>query len=149
MKSGNLAVVMLLLISVTTIQPAAQVSAFQVAVPFPFVVGTQTLPAGSYVVQRYLGKPKRAEDTGVIVIKADKRHIYEVILTGSGEAPRAARADASRLIFTRFNGKQYLNWVCIAGDGIAHQLKNIPEEIAAQAETEEVIVTGLQYSRRR
>ncbi len=124
----------------------AQVSAFQVAVPFPFVVGTETLPAGTYVVQRYLGKPKRPDDTGVIVMKADNRHIYKVIVTGSSAEHHAAREAGSRLIFTSFNGKQYLSRVWVAGDGVAHQLASIPPEIATQGETEQVIVTGLQLS---
>lgn len=149
MKKRNLAAVALLMIALMTLQSPAQVSAFQVAVPFSFVVGAQTLPAGSYVVQRYLGKPRNTENTGLIVIRADDRHIYEVILTGSGQEPESARGETSHLVFTRFNGKQYLNWVCIAGDGIAHQLKNIPTDVAASFESEQVIVTGLQYPRKK
>jgi hypothetical protein len=115
---------------------------FQAAIPFPFVVGKQTLPAGTYVVQRFLGKPKKASDMGVVVMKASEHHIYKVIITASGEKSRVASATGSRLIFTSFKGQQYLNRVCIAGDAVVRELSNLPSEVATRGSSGEVIVTG-------
>jgi hypothetical protein len=121
----------------------AQVASFQATIPFPFVVGSQTLPAGTYVVQRFLGKPKTSADVRVIVLEANDHHVYKVVITASGGAARAADMSRSKLIFTSFKGREYLNWVCIAGDAAVHQVVNIPAEIAAQGVSGEVIVTGL------
>ena len=143
-KLKKLAAVGLLLVSLAPLSTFAQVSAFKATVPFPFVVGHQTLPAGTYIVQRFLGKPKTANDLGIIVIKASDQHVYKVIVTASSEKRRAA--NGSSLIFTSFKDKQYLNRVWVAGDAVAHQLANIPPEVATQGPHGEVIVTGLHYS---
>ncbi len=130
-----------ILVALLAAEAHAQVASFQAIVPFPFVVGKQTLPAGTYLVQRHLGKPKRNDGTGLIVMQAVDRHIYKVIVTAASDAPDAGRAQASRLIFTTFAGKQYLNRIWVAGDTVAHQLVNVP---AAIAEVKgEVIVTGI------
>jgi len=121
----------------------AKVSSFRVTVPFPFVVGNQTLPAGTYVVQRLLGKPKSAADVGVIVIKGGDHHVYKVIMTGYGKESRAVDAAGSRLIFTSFKGREYLDRVCVAGDAVVRQLANVPSEVVAQGVDGEVIVTSL------
>jgi hypothetical protein len=121
----------------------AAVSSFQVAVPFPFVVGSQTLPAGTYVVQRFLGKPKGSDEVGVIVLKADDRHVYKVLVTGSREDSHRRGSIGSTLIFTRFRGGEYLNRICIRGDDGVHQLSNVPPEIAAQGAKGEIIVTAV------
>ncbi len=43
-------------------------------VPFPFVVGNQTLPAGTYQVQRLLGQPVEADQVGMVVIRGIVSH---------------------------------------------------------------------------
>ena len=146
-KLKRVAVIGLLAFCLPAVSTQAQVSSFRVAVPFPFVVGTQTLPSGTYVVQRYLGQPRHADDTGVIVMKANNHHIYKVIVTGASEQRKAAKLEGSRLVFTSFQGKQYLNRVLVAGDPVAHQLANVPADIAAQGAGGEVIVTSFQPSR--
>lgn len=148
MKIGRLAVIGILAVSWTT-AVGAQISSFRALIPFPFVVGSQTLPAGTYVVQRFLGKAKNPEDLGVIVMKASDHHVYKVIVTGSSEDRRAARSEGSELIFTSFKGRQYLDRVWVAGDALAHQLANVPPERAGDGVTGEVIVTGLGDSRGR
>jgi len=134
------------MVALATSSLQAQVSTFQANIPFPFVVGSETLPAGAYLVQRFLGRPKSPEDIEVIVLKTSDHHVYKVIVTGSGENqhPRSAR---SRLVFTSFKGKQYLNCVWVSGDSAAHQVASVPPEIADQSETEEVIVTGVRGPR--
>jgi hypothetical protein len=141
-------VVMGLMVTLTMPLAGAQVSSFQVTIPFPFVVRNQTLPAGTYVVQRFLGKPKSSDDVRVIVMKSEDRHVYKVLVTGSGDESRAVGAAGSRLIFTSFRGREYLNRICVAGDAVIQQLANVPE-IAAQGASGEVIVTGLVNAREK
>ncbi len=141
MKLAAIAKLMGILVVLLTAPAPAQVASFQAVVPFPFVVGTQTLPAGAYVVERYLGKPRKQDGTGLIVMKGSNHHIYKVIVTGASDVPDAGRTEVSRLVFTTFAGKQYLNRIWVEGDPVAHQLVNIPPVIE-QGTNEEVIVTG-------
>ena len=143
MKIKRLVVMGTLMVTLTMPLAGAQVSSFQVTIPFPFVVRNQTLPAGTYVVQRFLGKPKSAAEVGVIVIKGGDHHVYKVIMTASGEESRTVGAAGSRLIFTSFKGREYLSRVCVAGDAVVRQLASVPSEVAAQDAGGEVIVTGL------
>ena len=48
----------------------AQTMTFKTRVPFPFVVGNQTLPAGTYQIQRLLGRPGEPDEVGMIVVRS-------------------------------------------------------------------------------
>ncbi len=146
MKISVLTALGIMFVSLATYPVLAQVSAFEATVPFPFVVGNHTLPAGTYTVQRLMGKPKGTHALSVIVMKANDHHVYNVIVTATGEEHHAT-AKESKLIFTSFKGKEYLNRVWVAGDAVAHQLADVPPEVAALGATGEVIVTGLHYSK--
>lgn len=136
---------MVALAMVQSTSPGAtpQVSSFRATVPFSFVVGSETLPAGTYLVQRFLGKPTGSAEVRVIVLKANDQHVYKVLVTASGQKSRTFAASGSRLIFTSFKGREYLNRICVAGDAVVHQLANVSSEIAAHDASGEVIVTGL------
>jgi hypothetical protein len=131
------------LVALTISLAGAQVSSFQVTIPFSFVVRSQTLPAGTYVVQRFLGKPKSSTDVRVIVMKSSDQHVYKVLVTSSRDESRVTGAAGSRLTFISFRGREYLNRICLSGDAVVQQLANVPPEIAAQGASGEVIVTGL------
>lgn len=147
MSIGVLAAIEVMVVALATGPASSQVSTFEATVPFPFIVGGHTLPAGTYTVQRLMGKPKNTNALGVIVMKTNDHHVYKVIVTGTGEEHHSTRAKDSRLIFTSFKGKEYLNRVWVAGDAVAHQLADVPPEIATLGATGEVIVTGLHYSK--
>ena len=138
-----------LMVALTVSLAGAQVSSFQVTIPFSFVVKNQTLPAGTYVVQRFLGKPKSSADVRVIVMKSEDQHVYKVLVTSFRHESRVAGAAGSKLIFTSFRGREYLNRICIAGDAVVQQLATIPPEIATQGVSGEVIVTGLVNTREK
>jgi hypothetical protein len=144
---ARIAKVIGILVALLTFPASAQVTTFQAVVPFPFVVGNQTLPAGAYIVQRYLGRPKKQDGTGLIVMKGN-HHLYKVIVTGSSDVPDAGRTEVSRLIFTTFAGKQYLNRIWVEGDAVAHQLVEVPPA-PEQGTNQEVIVTGQHRSKER
>jgi hypothetical protein len=145
----NALVIGSLMVALTTSLAGAQVSSFQVTIPFPFVVRNQTLPAGTYVVQRFLGKPKSSADVRVIVLKSEDQHVYKVLVTSSTDESRVAGAAGSKLIFTSFRGREYLDRICVAGDTVVQQLANVAPEIAAQGASGEVIVTGLVNTREK
>jgi hypothetical protein len=149
MKIKRLAAMGSLMVTLTMPVADAQVSSFQVTIPFPFVVRNQTLPPGTYVVQRFLGKPKSSADVRVIVMKSHDQHVYKVLVTVSRDESRVVGAPGSRLIFTSFRGREYLNRICVAGDTVVQQLANVPPEMAAQGASGEVIVTGLVNTREK
>jgi hypothetical protein len=146
-KLRSLALIGAVIFAFATNPALSQVSTFRASIPFPFIVGNQTLPAATYVVQRFLGKLKTGNDMGVIVMKATGPHVYKVIVTAPGGDRHAAHPQGSELIFTSFKGKQYLNRIWVAGDAVAHQLPNVSDEIPVPGTTGEVIVTALNYSR--
>jgi hypothetical protein len=143
MNIKRLVVMGSLMVALTMPLACAQVSSFQVTIPFSFVVRNQTLPAGTYVVQRFLGKPKSSTDVRVIVMKSNDQHVYKVLVTSSRDESRVVGAAGSRLIFTSFRGREYLNGICVAGDAAVQQLEDVPPEIAARGASGEVIVTGV------
>ncbi len=130
------------MVALTMPLAGAQVSSFQVTIPLPFVVRNQALPAGTYVVERFLGRPKSSANVRVIVMKSEDQHVYKVLVTGFRDESRLVGAAGSRLIFTSFRRREYLNRICVTGDAVVHQLPNVPPEVAAQGTSGEVIVTG-------
>ena len=147
MKIKPLSAIGALVASLTLYCAHAQVSAFEATVPFPFVVGNRALPSGTYTVQRLMGKPRSASSLGIIVLKAADHRVYKVIVTDTRDQHHVASTKDSRLIFTSYQGKEYLNQVWVAGDEIAHQLENVPSEMTAVGSTGEVIVIGLRHSK--
>lgn len=91
---------------------------FQAQVPFHFVVGNQTLPPGTYIVQRLTGKI--LDSTGVVVIKTSNDRIYRAVITHRKPERRAGTVSAIR--FSTIQGRHYLGQICVAGDRWCDQL---------------------------
>lgn len=132
MRIRNLAIIEILALICTANLAQAQTSTFQATVPFEFVVGDQTLPSGTYIVERLLGKRTIGDATGVVVIKTADQQIYMVLITrlgaGRGARNKSTRNQISRLLFALVHDKQYLSEIWVAGDKAAHQLVHVPEE---------------------
>jgi hypothetical protein len=60
MKIKRLALMGTLMVTLNMPLARAQVSSFRAAIPFSFVVGKQTLPAGTYLVQRFLRQAQKS-----------------------------------------------------------------------------------------
>jgi len=103
-------------------------------VPFPFVVGNQTLPAGIYQVERLMGKPAEGDQVGIIVLRGADSPIYKALVTNLASPPLALSGGASQLVFERHEGTAYLSEVQIAGEK-KHQISTAnPESERAQLE---------------
>lgn len=95
----------ILLLSVVTFAAstlnAQSAHRFKINVPFPFVVNGQTLPAGTYAVERAdSGKPN------IVTLKKAEGGIVRVVLTQRVEKDDPSAA--SSLIFIKREGKCYL-----------------------------------------
>jgi hypothetical protein len=130
-----------LVIGLIAASSQAQTASFQAKIPFEFVAGHYTLPAGQYIFQRLLLKAKTQDAIGVLVVKSIDSSIYRAIVTALGPKTGDAGSGNSKLVFARREGRHYLERVWLAGDKVAHVLPNVPREtgVARKAEAGDVI----------
>jgi len=122
----------------------AQTITFKVQVPFSFVVGNQTLPAGSYQVQRLLGRPGEADEVGMIVMRSTDPRVYKAVVTNLVRQPLDSD-NISHLVFASHAGQHYLFAVHIKGEKV-HQIPNVSrqsERAGFDAPPEEVVIAEL------
>lgn len=122
MKIGRLVALGILTVGLAVNGADAHASSFRADVPFSFVVGNQTLPRGTYIVQRLLAGLTALDPTGVVVIKTRDHRIYRTVITRLRVDRPADRAGGSKLLFTTFQGRRYLSQVRVAGDRMADQI---------------------------
>ena len=109
-------ITVLLLISVIALVPigveAQSAYRFKVEVPFPFVLKGQTLPAGTYVIERT--DPARPN---IVTLKKVDGGIVRVVITQRVEKDEPGTS--SSLIFIQRKGKHYLFqvWTAAAMNG--------------------------------
>jgi len=123
---------------------AQQTISLKAHVPFQFVVGNQTLPAGTYQVQRLMGRPVETDQVGMIVIRSIDPGVYKAVVTNLVAQPLDARG-SSQLVFASRAGQHYLSEVHVQGEK-DHQIPNVSRELelaASDASQEEVVVAEL------
>jgi hypothetical protein len=113
---------------------------FKAAVPFEFVAGGRVLPAGTYKVERPLGRPQSGDSFGLVIINNLEAHAYAAL--GTGLMPIATDLDKAQqsLMFVLKDGRHYLDRVVVVGDEVAHVLPNVPRESAMQAHNSAAVV---------
>ena len=84
-------------------------------VPFSFVVGKTTLPAGSYTI-RFIGQ----HDQVAMVIQSTDERLSVDFLTGSIEA--SVPPKDTYLLFEDINGKHVLSQVWLNSDNVGRQV---------------------------
>ncbi|MFZ0865004.1 MAG: hypothetical protein ABR881_30120 [Candidatus Sulfotelmatobacter sp.] len=104
----------------------AQTITFKAHVPFPFVLGNQTLPAGTYQVQRLLGRPREADQVGMIVMRSTIPRVYKAVVTNLVRQPLDSNS-SSQLVFANRGGQHYLAEVHMQGEK-NHQIPNVSRE---------------------
>ncbi|HXY51737.1 MAG TPA: hypothetical protein VEI01_19980 [Terriglobales bacterium] len=136
-------------VMLTTAAAYAQTATLRVSVPFNFVIGNQSFPAGTYDFQRLLGTPKATDVIGMVAVRRVDAYGYKVIVTHL----EAAKAQGdSRLIFQRAAGQRYLSELCIAGDRLRQKFaSSLPTaaEVANSPESSEEILAQLLVPRSR
>jgi|tagenome__1003787_1003787.scaffolds.fasta_scaffold20989906_14 hypothetical protein len=108
MNNGKKAVLwalMAVVIAAVGMSPAhAQSNSISVDVPFDFAVGTQTLGAGNYLVQR---------QGGFLSLRGtDGQSIYVLPLT---EGSFGTEEDGAHLVFARYGNEAFLNEIVFLG----------------------------------
>jgi hypothetical protein len=83
-------------------------------VPFDFVVGDQTLPAGNYIVRTY--------DQHTMMIQNTTTQRSGMINNNDILLKSGADHQSTRLVFALNNGQQVLHQIAIAGDDHTHDV---------------------------
>ena len=130
MKNPILAIVCLTGLALLSGSAMAQNNTFRAEVPFAFSIGNQELPAGSYQFERLLGKPGAADAVGMVAIRNRDAHLYKVVVTNLSQ-PNADESSSCKLIFSRQNGRHYLDQMWIAGDARRQILPHHADEQVA------------------
>lgn len=109
---------------VLSIMVAAQVAQAEqpmlVNVPFEFVAGNVTLPAGEYRVQ------KLERNAGILLINSSDPRAAVMLVTHAAQA-REPQTE-SKLIFNRYDQRYFLSQVWTAGSNLGRQLSKSPRE---------------------
>jgi hypothetical protein len=122
----------------------AQTMTLKAHVPFPFVVGNQTLPAGTYQIQRLLGRPGEADQIGMIVVRSIDPRVHQAVVTNLVHPSPGSRS-SSQLMFARKTGQRYLSEVRTEGEK-GHRVPNAPQQselLGFDASQEQVVLAAL------
>jgi hypothetical protein len=87
---------------------ASNHSALTVKIPFEFVVGNRTFPAGTYRFRSLLNSVPSKATIDVLEVRSTEGHLYQAIVTdvASSEEP-----NNPKLVFTRSDGRAFLSEV--------------------------------------
>ncbi len=114
-----IAFVATLAISVGNAQTARH-SALTVKVPFEFVVGNQTFPAGTYKFQSLLNCLPGKDAIDVLVVRSTEGRLYRAMVTDVVDSEESGNA---RLVFTRSDGRTFLSEVWESGKQAGRRLQ--------------------------
>ncbi len=119
-KALAIASVVVLSMAVATVSARAQASfPLGANIPFDFVVGKQTLPAGEYRIEQL-------SSDGVLLVRSTDGHTSIIVMT------MAALANdwqsESKLVFNRYGGQYFLSQIWTAGNKSGRELYKSPRE---------------------
>lgn len=111
-----------------------------VNIPFNFIVGDKSLPAGQYIIERN----KRDSDTVWTITTKDSGHTRKLFLTVPVRANETQ--EDTKLVFHRYENNYFLQAFWSAGENTGRELqmsdreRNLEQKLLAQRE--EIIVTS-------
>jgi len=118
----------------------AQTMTFKAHVPFPFVVGNQTLPAGTYKFRSLLDSVPGKDTIDVLEVRSVEGHLYRAIVT---DVIASEQSNNPRLVFTRSDSRVFLSEVWERGRQAGCRLQTHNEHTeTAESENDKVILTA-------
>src|SRR5258707_12795910 len=84
-------------------------------IPFSFIVGQKTLPAGEYTLE-----PNRKDSDNVWLVQSKEGHASALFTTNTVRASETQ--EESRLIFHRYGGQYFLSQIWTPGGNTGRQL---------------------------
>ena len=125
-----------LLLVVTAISVHAQSERSKVTnIPFNFVVGQKTLPAGEYTVE-----PNRRDSQNVWLVQSRDGHVSALFTTMSVRTSEAQ--DKAKLVFHKYGDQYFLSqiWTPGANSGRELPMPRLERELAKNTIARETIV---------
>lgn len=109
-----------------------------VDVPFPFVVGSQTLPAGTYMFESLQNSAPDAGHVDVLVVRSMDGRVYEAAMTYLAQGPDAQ--PNSKVLFSRYGDCNFLSQVWERGKlaGLHLPSSRLETELAATSPKTEI-----------
>src|SRR5260370_30654006 len=104
------------LLMLTAVTVSAQSERIRVInIPFSFIVGQKTLPAGEYTVE-----PNRKDSDNVWLVQSKEGHASALFTTNTVRASETQ--DEARLIFHRYGGQYFLSQIWTTGGKTGREL---------------------------
>ena len=115
-------------------------AALTVKVPFEFVVGNQTFPAGTYKFQSLLNSDPSKATIDVLEVRSTGGRLYKAIVT---DVVSSDEPNNPKLVFTRSDGRTFLSEVWEPGKQAGCQLRGHEGYTqAAESEDDEMVLTA-------
>jgi len=140
MKNLRSVLFVLAVLLLATAAPAQQ-NGVKAAVPFDFVVGNQSYPAGEYTL--------RAALIGSSVIRIENMNEVSAAFTQSNQCSKATPSLETKLVFRRMGGHYFLYQVWTEGNATGREFPKgrIEVELAQNHEKPEVVIVAAVISR--
>jgi hypothetical protein len=119
----------------------AQVAGFRADIPFEFVVGNATVPAGQYVISFLPGPAVKVEGSG---FESGYVHVFHTV-----PGDLVTKPQEPRLVFHRYGNRYFLSKLSTTSEGRALPLSHAERELkktataAGNVQTDIVATTGL------
>jgi hypothetical protein len=113
-----------------------QTMPFKVHVPFQFVVGNQTFPAGTYQFHSLLNSVPSKASVDVLEVRSTVGRLYQAIVT---DVVGSAEPNHPRLLFTRRGDRAFLSEVWEPGKSAGCRLHNQGDEALTVNREEEKV----------
>jgi hypothetical protein len=116
-------------------------SSFVADVPFAFVVGNRTLPAGRYEFQFVLGLPSAADEINILAVRSlDGQHLYQSVVTGIVRG--GPELKTANLTFSSQGDRRFLSQVWWEKAGLQLHVSPAPAGLAQTRESEVVALVA-------
>src|SRR5258705_4356921 len=104
------------LVMLTAVTVSAQSERIRVInIPFSFIVGQKTLPAGEYTFE-----PNRKDSDNVWLVQSKEGHASALFKTNTVRASETQ--EEARLVFHRYGGQYFLSQIWTPGDNTGREL---------------------------
>jgi hypothetical protein len=117
-------------------------SALTVQVPFEFVVGNQTFPAGIYKFQSLLNSVPSQASIDVLEVRSTVGRLYSAIVT---DVVGSSEPSHPRLEFIRIGGRAFLSEVWEAGKSCRLQIRNAKMQTAESQDNKVTLVASADW----
>ena len=148
MKRSSIACLVVLwvlpLFAITSYAQNSKYSALTVQVPFEFVVGNQTFPAGIYRFQSLLNSVPSQASVDVLEVRSTVGRLYSAIVT---DVVGSSEPSHPRLEFIRIGGRAFLSEVWEAGKaaGCRLQIRNDKTQTAESENNKVTLVASADW----